>query len=307
MVDIFQGWDGKAQFSGHETFPLRLLWLRKAYDAVGASAPVNVFKDDEAIIRFGVGRNMAVSMRYWAQASGIIEQDGKILVATEFGHFLFGKKGVDPYLEHLSSLWLIHWNLASTPEDCTTIYYGFNGVVPREFQPTDLVRDLSKLIEQNAWRGTEKTIRNDVNVFVRNYAARQSGGEDASEPLLAELSLLQETGSNHWLEFSVGPKPSLSNHVFAYALDRFWKTNHAARSTLTAEQICYAPGSPGRVFKLDEDSAVARMMALEETTNGALLWTDTAGLRQVQRAGDMDAKTILKAAFGPREQIERAA
>lgn len=297
MVDIFRAWDGKAQFAGHETFPLRLLWLRKAYDAVGEVAPLSVFKDEDAITRFGVGRNMAVSMRYWAQVSGIIEQDGKSLRATPFGHFLFGKTGADPFLEALSSLWLIHWNLASTPEDTTTIYYAFNSVLPREFQSSDLARVLLKLIEQKNWRGTEKTIRNDVNVFIRNYASRETSDEDASEPLLAELSLLQSSGSGNWYEFALGPKPTLSQAVFAYAVDAFWNRYFADQTTLTAEQLCFAPGSPGRVFKLDEDSAVERLMQLEKVTGGSLLWTDTAGLRQVQRSKAVDQSKLLKAAF----------
>ncbi|NHZ94098.1 DUF4007 family protein, partial [Massilia sp. CCM 8733] len=57
------------QFSGHETFPLRQLWLRKAYDVVTQQhAPVSrsVFADEEAIVRFGVGKNMAMSIRFWA-------------------------------------------------------------------------------------------------------------------------------------------------------------------------------------------------------------------------------------------------
>ena len=32
--------DSRGQFAGHETFPLRLLWLKKAYDAVGDGVEV---------------------------------------------------------------------------------------------------------------------------------------------------------------------------------------------------------------------------------------------------------------------------
>ena len=50
--------DSKGQFAGHETFPLRLLWLKKAFDAVGDQADARTFQEQEAIARFGVGRNM---------------------------------------------------------------------------------------------------------------------------------------------------------------------------------------------------------------------------------------------------------
>jgi hypothetical protein len=52
--------DFKGQFSGHETFPLRHLWLRKAHDAVKNAAqdpaPRALFGEDDAIVRFGVGK-----------------------------------------------------------------------------------------------------------------------------------------------------------------------------------------------------------------------------------------------------------
>jgi hypothetical protein len=49
------------------------------------------------------------------------------------------------------------------------------------------------------------------------------------------------------------------------------------------ETIAYGEGSPGRVFKLDEDSVAERLMGLGDLTGGFLAWTDTAGLRQVHR------------------------
>ena len=70
--------DSRGQFAGHETFPLRLLWLKKAFDAVEGGAPSGTFQEQSAIARFGVGRNMAVSMRYWALASGFVEEADRV-------------------------------------------------------------------------------------------------------------------------------------------------------------------------------------------------------------------------------------
>ena len=84
----------KLQFSGHETFPLRQLWLRKAYDAVSKSIELSsktIFSDDDAIARFGVGKNMVSSMRFWASACQIIKEDDlhNAYVTTEIGDLLF--------------------------------------------------------------------------------------------------------------------------------------------------------------------------------------------------------------------------
>src|SRR5436309_3158224 len=86
-------------FSGHETFVLRYGWLKKAYEAV-AEDPA-VFSGDGAIVRLGVGKNMVRSIRYWALATGIVEEEpqtrGLRLRPAHFGDFLFGAAGWDLY------------------------------------------------------------------------------------------------------------------------------------------------------------------------------------------------------------------
>ena len=42
----------KVQFAGHDTFPLRLLWLKKAYDAVRDGADKGLFQRPDAIARW---------------------------------------------------------------------------------------------------------------------------------------------------------------------------------------------------------------------------------------------------------------
>src|ERR1044072_657251 len=96
------------QFSGHETFPLRYAWLKKVYDAVTArSADTNnrlVFSADDAISKFGVGKNMVGSMRYWAVAAGIIRDTSGTFKGpyetTPLGDAIFhDERGWDPYIE----------------------------------------------------------------------------------------------------------------------------------------------------------------------------------------------------------------
>lgn len=131
--------------------------------------------------------------------------------------------------------------------------------------------------------------------------------DDAAEPLLTELALVQETGASGWHEFSIGPKPNLHDALFAYALSAYWQRAHPDRATLTAELICHAASSPGRVFKMDEDSVIDRLMRIDEITAGAFVWTDTAGLRQIQRNRLPDQNALLEGAFGETVRFERVA
>ena len=86
------------QFSGHETFPLRYGWLKKAFDCVAETEdkPDNraACWDDDAIARFGVGKNMVASMRHWAKAARIIKESGpNAVLTTKLGRMLFEPKG----------------------------------------------------------------------------------------------------------------------------------------------------------------------------------------------------------------------
>jgi hypothetical protein len=297
--------ESRGQFAGHETFPLRLLWLKKAYEAVKHGAAVGTFQEQDAIARFGVGRNMAASMRYWAVASGFFEESDKTIAPTELGHLILKDDGCDPYVERAATIWLVHWHIASTLERTTTAYYAFNSFAAIEFDPATLAEELMTLVTVNGWRGTKGTLKRDVEVFLRSYVRRgDAQSEDAAEPLLSELGLVREARLGGWCEFVRGPKPTLPAGVFAYALGAFWE-RQGGSTALTAEQISYAPGSPGRVFKLDEDSLITRLMGLSELTGGAWRWTDTAGLRQVHRVEEFDPSRLIAADYGDR--LARAA
>ena len=297
--------------SGHETFSLRLLWLKKAFDV--ASGPDGIdrrtFQEQNAIATFGVGKNMALSMRHWALAAKILEDGTTHLTASDFGRMIFSdESGLDPYLEHPSTLWLMHANLVSEPHAATTFYYAFNLLNQIAFTREDLIGAMASIIDARAAaRATRETLKRDVEVFVRSYAPRQAdSGEDAAEPLLVELGLLRELRSTGQLEFVRGQKPSLEDSIFALVLKRFWERHHAVSPTISVEQTQYGPGSPGRVFKLDEDSLVARLMRIGDTTGGKMVWTDTAGLRQVAlngRLGDIDDFGLIKDGY----RVPRAA
>src|SRR5699024_6511137 len=74
-------YEGQGQFSGHETFPMRYGWLKKAYDAVSQATEEDkvgsVFNSPNAIAQFGVGKNMVSSIRHWATQCNVIEHGGK--------------------------------------------------------------------------------------------------------------------------------------------------------------------------------------------------------------------------------------
>jgi hypothetical protein len=294
----------KPQFSGHETFPLRQLWLRKSYEAAKTDTD-SVFSDESAIARFGVGKNMVSSMRFWATACQIIQDDGGRYTTTPLGDMIFGPAGLDPYCEQTATPWLVHWILASTPAKTTTWHYVFNHIVQQVFERDTVVKALSEAVAENNFRISVATLRRDVECCLRSYVPRAGGEspEEMSEPLLGELGLIQQN-SRGAFEFRRGAKRTLPDGVFAYALLDYWSRLEQQGAVMAFDRVAHDFGSPGRVFKLDEDAVAERLIALEQLSGGEILWTEQAGMRQVTRTGSALAdmhKTkmnLLRTAYG---------
>ena len=285
--------DYRPSFSGHETFPLRYGWLQKAYRAVSkaksAKDAVHVFRDPESIARFGVGRNMVGAIRYWATAAGILEETKDGLEITWLGAMLFDETGTDPFLEEDSSLWLLHWHLVARPR-LTSAYWLFNEFRGGSFVRQDIVAVLLKLAQERGWsRVASTTVDRDLQCLLRTYIGGR-GSSEAGESILAELGLIRPMDKTR-SRLSRGRKPNLPNAVFLYCFNEFWEQFAPDQVSMSFENAAYAPGSPGRVFLLDEEDIVDRLEQLEDISGGALAWSETAGLRQIIRSKTRSIKT----------------
>lgn len=302
----------RPQLSGHETFPLRYGWLKKAFDAVRETESQednrSVFSGEDAIARFGVGKNMVASMRHWATAAGVIEDATGVsgLVTTPIGKRLFEEGGLDPYMENPATSWLVHWHLCGRSFK-TTWFWAFNHYSYTAFERETLVENIGKLAKECNWRrASATTIKNDVACFVRTYVAQlpsgKAGYEDGLESPLTELGLIKPVGKHGGFRFVRGQKPSLGMGVFCYAVTDFWsQPSFSGAQTLSFEALAHEPGSPGRVFLLEENDVVDLLARLEDASRGVYRWSETAGLKQLIRTGELpldDAIGLLAADYG---------
>ena len=292
--------DYQPKLSGHETFPLRYGWLKKAYDAVSAAEESererSIFLADDAIALFGVGKNMVASMRHWAVAVGVIKESAGKTEPTSLGSRVFGTNGLDPYMEDPSTGWLIHWQLCGNPRK-TTWFWAFNHYPAASFDRDVLVKGIEKIAKDRGWpHASTATIKKDVACFVRTYVSKPLSGkashEDALESPLTELGLIRPVGRRDGFRFVRGRKPTLSAGVFCYAVTQFWSRHTTAR-TLSFEALAHEPGSPGRVFLLDENALADRLFDIEEVSEGRYRWSETAGLKQLIREWDVSAEEAL--------------
>ena len=200
-------------------------------------------------------------------------------------------------MEHPSTLWLVHWQLAARKAK-TTWFWAFSHYPAIQFERDILVRQLVRLAKHRGWKRVAKhTVENDVRCFIRTYSARppsgKAGHDDSLESPLTELGIIKAIGRKDGFRFVRGPKPTLGDGVFTYALIDFWSRYSPSAKTLSFEAIAHAPGGPGRVFLLDENDVVDRLASLDDSTGGALLWSETAGLKQVVRNLDVNHDAAL--------------
>ncbi len=298
----------RPQLSGHETFPLRYGWLKKSYDAVrkseGQANSGEVFSGPDAIARFGVGKNMVTSMRHWAEAAGVVIVNSRANYAatTSFGRHLFDDRGLDPYMEDPITSWLIHWRLAGRSKK-TTWFWAFSHYPALAFERESLAEAIGRLAKDRKWpRASYSTIKNDVACFVRTYVAQssavKSNQEDSLESPLTELGLIKPIGRRGGFRFVRGAKPSLRVEAFCYAVTDFWNKRFPNVNTLSLEALTHEPGSPGRVFLLDENDVVDMLAQLEDSTNGTYRWSETAGLKQLIRGGELDHEWAINQVTG---------
>lgn len=291
------------KFWGHQSYHCRYTWLTKGVLACAENS--HVFREDDALVKLGVGKNMVDAIRHWCMATQVLEEDptidnnrGSYLRPTDLGRRIFlGNGRWDPYLEDAGTVWLLHYLLATNPDWATTAYYAFNEMAGLEFSRDSLQRDLVELDTRiSSRRSSENSIRRDVNVFVRTYVSSQDGAGGSVEDLLdcpfAELGLVREDPDHSTYAFSRGYQHSLPNVVVLYAIWSYAKAKEV-QQTFTFDELAYQPLGPGRVFKLDERALAERLEELAKQTAGAIQLTETAGYRQVLITQDFDPLETL--------------
>ena len=115
-----------------------------------------------------------------------------------------------------------------------------------------------------------------------------------------ELNLIAELPESNTstYEFQRGDKETLPIEVVTWTLDTFWKNYFSRREALSFSELMYAPSSPGRVFRLDEDTMTIYLEKLEQLTDSAFQYDETAGLKQLYRHRDFDQMELLERYYG---------
>src|SRR3954453_22229469 len=251
--------------TGHESFACRYAWLPKV--AYNLSRNDRLLGDEStAMVALGVGKNMVRSIRFWAHQSGIATAAGSGRhTLTMFATMLLGDGGLDPYLEDIRTLWLLHWKLSTNKHAPLLAWdYLINKWHDPEITPSRVVPVLKKEVAKQGDDLSLSTITQHVEAFLHTYVpTRGRKGEIQEDNLdcpLVELEFItpqgerQPVGTNGKREviysFNRDWKPEISEELFIYSLNDFWDARHSEETILSLREIAHGHGSPGQIFKL---------------------------------------------------------
>ena len=292
----------KVSFGRHESFPLRFGWITKGLSALQDDP--NVFTSEDATVTLGVGKNMVAAIRYWLLATGMVERTVRQgLARTDIGEILFPDgKGGDRYLEDDTTLWLLHWLLATNPTEATAVYWFYNHFHKPEFVSEEAFAALREYARQSIIAKTAATtLKKDINLVLRMYSrshGRTLLPEDALDSPLAALHL-QERLDQHTWNAPPRDREEIPLTTFAYAVADVFA--HAGADQLPVEQLMYSDQehcAPGSVFRLTENGLTDKLEALCETYPSSLQLNRTAGLYQLYRTGPLEGLRILEEHYG---------
>jgi len=228
------------------------------------------FKDETAFVELGVGKNMADSIRYWCEMTGVTSEEE----LTPFAKSLFDEKnGWDPYLEDVASLWLLHWKLITNPFYFSSGTALFSHLHKSEFSKRDVAEAVLRYIDQTSQRApSDNVIMRDVDCYVRTYSGKRrfekkKKYEDSFDCPLRELGLIHPMNDGELYRFRIGPKHTLPAEIIGYCI---WEYLHCRKKqhSFKIQEALYHEDSPGQVFMMDENSLIEAVNLL----NGNPRW-----------------------------------
>ncbi len=288
----------KSTFGRHETFPLRYGWLTKAIQAVNKPGLTDIFKQPEAaMIELGLGKNMVNALQYWLQVTGVVDFNDGVANITEFGHVLLGDNG-DTYLEDETTIWIIHWRIASNPELATGFFWFFNHFSMPRFKSSDVLHSLVDFVGQELKSRSESTLKSDVSTLLRMYSPTAGRNDEHLDSPMSSLGLLSSDVSGGYLSQRT-VRPFLPPMALHFALQsRF--SEQSQQAALPINILLYGGDgypAPGAVFRLNEEGLMGALTNVMETYPNCYELRETAGLHQLYRRSPLLKETDLLTAY----------
>ena len=232
---------------------------------------------------------MVISINYWLKAFGITDSENK---PAELGiKLLDTRKGYDPYLEDLGSIWLLHYSLVSTNK--ASIYNIFFNEFRKgriDFTKEQFLVFLKRLLEKNVHSGfNQNTIAADISVLIRNYLkpiykeAKIDIEEDFAS-LMIDLDLISSYKSENsegrivdWYKTENLIRKELPIEIFLFSI----LNNPNYGRSISFKELLNGYNSPGAIFCLNDEGLYNQIQEAVKKYRG-ITYSESAGIREMQ-------------------------
>lgn len=290
-------------FGKHETFHLRDGWLFKGLHRVDHEP--EIFLDEAAPEKLGLGKNMVKSLRFWMQAFGLTQERqtnrGRMQELTSFGRLVME---YDAYQELEGTLWLLHHQLVCSDTQATTWYWFFNHYAPIMFTREDFIERLHLWINANLPKKDKSiakgTIENDLACLIHTYvpSQRDKSPEDLSDSPLSSLGLLSfkdevDEAQARLRRFQLHSGKSIPPLIFLYVLLSRQKIERPEANQVNLNATLREAKNVGRTFNIGLVTLEEILAHLEDEYPAfRVRLTRTGGLDQLTLP-DVSAETVL--------------
>ena len=278
-------------FAGHQSFHLRYTWLPKAADYLKHYSNVSLSNYDKLMHELGLGKNMAQSLRHWAESSQLfIKQKDNNHTFTDIGSQLFN---YDPYLERIETNWLLHYLIVSNHKKNSLWYYLFN-----VFNEQIIIKDEFLFAATNWFNDNEvsinpRTLEKDFQCCINMYDCSKTNSKRIVDDLLSsplkELRLLKKVGQYYHLRTI--EKQEVSSGIFSYCLLDYLN-NQGNQNSTPFSDLLNGSKSPGRIFRINEPTLIEYLKELKKYTKG-YDFDNTAGMQQLIKVTDKPINRLL--------------
>ena len=299
------------RFSSADSFVCRYSWLPKLVQ--GLIVDPDLFTDhSNAMVRLGVGSNMVNSIRFWGIETGfiqLVEKSRSSYEPSELGLQILGDGGFDPFIEDISTLLLIHWNISTQKNPLFAWDFMLNKWHRADFSLSEILPELTK-----TGSSTPASRKRHMELFLRTYVPTRGHKvevkEDNLDSPLVELDFVRKVGerqaqtedgerrSEALYSFRFEDKPEITPALFVYCIYRYWLEFRNQEKTLTFRDIATERFSIGQVFKLPEHVLRDRLEGLESDSEGLLAYEESASSPMVVvNETNPELKALLKRVY----------
>ncbi len=284
----------KVRLKGNESFNFREGWLRKGVRCVGEYP--ELFSRDDVIERLGVGSKMVKSIKYWLLATHLCEEKieknvHKLFLTKEFGELI---DRYDTYMDDISTLFFIHYQIVSNDNLCMIWNIFFNEYSGKDFSKDDMIASCKEYLNKKMEEGStysEKLFEDDCASVLKMYLP-DTNSEDPEDSLscpLNELGLLQKSSEKKHSYIKTAPaKGALDKLVVLYVILQNLSDD---KKSVSIDDLISAPNNIGRVFNLDR--ALVNEYLDQLRASGYITINRTAGLDMVYFNKIMDPSKVM--------------